>query len=95
MVLALVAPFVAVVPFVAVADELPRADVDCAGQAALVMQAVTARRDGDGMRKTRRMLRQELDRTAGDMLAEWIFSLPEDQLTEAVGEMWQAQCEAL
>ncbi len=81
-------------PGSALADETP-AVRDCAAQAALVMQAVTARVEGEPMRKTRRMLRAELDRTAGDMLAEWIYGLPEAQLTDEVGKLWQAQCEAL
>lgn len=64
----------------------------CAATAEIVMTAVQARKDGDSKRKARRALRAALDRTAGDMLAEWIWGLPEAQLTDAVGAAWEAQC---
>ena len=38
------------------------------------------------------VLEQIGDRGAGDMLADWIWSLPEDQLTDEVGAAWEAQC---
>ncbi|MCR8546795.1 hypothetical protein M4578_03065 [Salipiger sp. P9] len=64
----------------------------CAESAAIVMTAVQARKDGESKAKARRTLRKELDRTAGEMLADWIWDLPEEQLTEEVGQLWEAQC---
>ncbi|MBN9889230.1 hypothetical protein [Salipiger abyssi] len=64
----------------------------CATSAGIVMTAVQARKDGESKAKARRALREALDRTAGDMLAEWIWELPEEQLTEEVGAAWEAQC---
>ncbi|MCC1491727.1 hypothetical protein [Cognatishimia sp. F0-27] len=77
---------------IAFADEAK--EQACDKQVALVMQAVNARAEGQSMRKTRTMLRKELDRTAGDALAEWIYALPEAQLTDAVGDAWKTQCMA-
>ncbi|MBV2360320.1 hypothetical protein KUH32_11075 [Thalassococcus sp. CAU 1522] len=84
-----------VAAFVLVASTASAQQTDCDAQAALVMQAVESRATGEPMRKTRRALREELGRTAGDALAEWIYALPPEQLTDAVGESWKAQCEAL
>ena len=67
----------------------------CDKTAMVVQQAVDARLDGDSKRKTRRMLSAELDRTAGEQLAEFIYGLPEDMLTDDVAAQFKAQCEAL
>ncbi|MDA7426083.1 hypothetical protein [Thalassococcus lentus] len=84
---------IALMPVAGAAEDTPA--MDCAEQAELVMQAVNARAEGEPKRKTRRMLRAALDREAGDMLADFIYTLPEDQLTDAVGDAYKAQCEAL
>ncbi|WP_299928966.1 hypothetical protein [uncultured Pelagimonas sp.] len=68
---------------------------DCEAQAALVMDVVNGRIDGVRKGKARRTLSKSLDRTAADMLAEWVYTLPEDQLTDEIGTNWKAQCDAL
>lgn len=68
---------------------------DCDAQVALVMEVVNGRVDGVRKGKARRVLRQGLDRTAADMLADWVYTLPEEQLTEEVGLAWKTQCDAL
>lgn len=68
---------------------------DCAAQADLVMEVVNGRADGIRKGKARRVLRAGLDRTAADMLAEWVYALPEEQLTDEVGKTWKTQCEAM
>ncbi|MBY6003532.1 hypothetical protein KUV62_06420 [Salipiger bermudensis] len=65
----------------------------CAESAGIVMQAVESRKEGVAKSKARAALRDQIgDRGAGDMLADWIWSLPEDQLTDEVGAAWEAQC---
>ncbi|EPX85575.1 hypothetical protein [Salipiger mucosus] len=64
----------------------------CEASAAVVMEAVQARLDGMQKSRVRRALIRELDRTAGEMLADWIYGLPESELTPQVGETWKAQC---
>ena len=66
----------------------------CLKSVEIVMAGVNARAEGKSKAATRRMLQDALDRNAGEQLAEFIWSLPEDQLTDAVGEAWKAQCEA-
>ncbi|KUF09260.1 hypothetical protein [Pseudoponticoccus marisrubri] len=68
---------------------------DCAAQAEIVMQAVTARAEGRPKSEAVAGLSAALDAEAASMLSDWIWTLPEDQLTSAVGEAWQTQCEAL
>ncbi|SMX30279.1 hypothetical protein TRP8649_04422 [Pelagimonas phthalicica] len=68
---------------------------DCAAQAALVMEVVNGRVDGVRKGKARRELVKSLDKTAGEMLADWVYSLPEEQLTDEVGKAYKAQCEAM
>ena len=41
------------------------------------------------------MLRDALDPGAGDRLAEFVWTLPEDQLDARVAEAWRARCDAL
>lgn len=57
--------------------------------------AVQARLDGDGKGKVRRALRKEMDRTAAEQLADFVFALPEEHLTPDLGKAARAQCEAL
>ena len=65
----------------------------CAKSAGVVMQAVEARKQRAAKSQARAVLREQIgDRSAGDMLADWIWSLPEDQLTDEVGAAWEAQC---
>ena len=66
----------------------------CAEAAAIVMSGVDARIEGRSLRQTRTMLRRTLDRTAGDELANWIYALPEEALSEQIGTLWQTQCES-
>ncbi|SDI69212.1 hypothetical protein SAMN04487993_1008155 [Salipiger marinus] len=66
---------------------------NCAQSAKVVMEAVQARKDGIPQARTERELRRVLDRNAGQQLAEWIYSLPADELTPEVGRSWKAQCE--
>ena len=66
----------------------------CLKSVEIVMAGVNARAEGQTKAQTRRMLRAALDRNAGDQLNEFIWALPEDQLTDAVGEAWKAQCGA-
>lgn len=74
------------------AEAAPEKVAACEKSTAVVMAGVQARRDGVPMRKARREMHAALDRTAGDVLAEWIYGLPEDQLTDEIGEAWKAQC---
>ncbi|WP_353472828.1 hypothetical protein PVT71_02005 [Salipiger sp. H15] len=64
----------------------------CETSAKMVMEAVQARKDGIPQKRTERELRRALDRDAGTMLAQWIYGLPEDQLTLDVGRQWEKQC---
>ena len=67
----------------------------CAQTEAWFMMAVDARLEGDNLRKVRRMLTQEMGRTAAEQLADFVFALPEVHLTPEVGKLARAQCEAL
>ncbi|MCT4611412.1 MAG: hypothetical protein N4A70_19660 [Pelagimonas sp.] len=69
--------------------------VDCDAQAAMVMEVVQARADGKSKRKASRVLKKELGKDAAGMLADWVYTLPEDQLNEQVGVSWKALCETL
>lgn len=68
---------------------------DCDAQAALVMDVVNDRASGVRKGKARRVLRAALDRTAADMLADWVYALPEEQLTDEIGKTWKKQCAAM
>ena len=82
----------------AAAQDTGTADADtqrlqsCARQAELVMTAVEARADGVPQRRAQRDLGAELGPEAAEMLAGWIYSLPEAQLTPEVGTAWETQC---
>lgn len=77
-------------PFAGLAQER-----DCEAQAVIVMDGVEARAEGATLEQTREALGDTLPEQAAGMLAQWIHALPEDQLTDAVGAAWQAQCESL
>lgn len=64
----------------------------CENSAKIVMEAVQARKDGVSERRTERELRRALNRDTGTMVAQWIYGLPEDQLTLDVGRTWVGQC---
>lgn len=81
--------------FAQMAQAESAAKPDCAAQAALVMEVVNGRVDGVRKGKARRDLVKSLDKTAGEMLADWVYSLPEEQLTDEVGKAYKAQCEAM
>ena len=68
---------------------------DCAAQAALVMTGVEARVAGAPVEVTRARFAEGLPDEVAGLLAQWIYDLPEAQLTPAVGDAWQAQCEAM
>ena len=80
-----------------------RADADkealCQARADLVVQAFNARKEGETKRKVRRDMQAALDRTAAEMLAEFVWSVPEEALTEEeigkAGAMFLDQCKAL
>ncbi|MBS0125317.1 hypothetical protein [Thetidibacter halocola] len=71
----------------------------CRERADLVIEAFNARRAGDREGKVRRDLQSKLDRTAGEMLAAFVFSVPEAQLTDeqiaGAGAMFFEQCKGL
>jgi hypothetical protein len=68
---------------------------NCAEQAALVMRGVEARTDGADPAAVREILGERLPDDAAGLLTDWIFSLPDEQLTEAIGAAVEAQCAAL
>ncbi|WP_417206578.1 hypothetical protein [Antarctobacter sp.] len=71
-------------------------DVDkCALTETWFNAAVQARLDGDTIGKVRRTLRKDMDRTAAEQLAEFVFALPEEALTPEVAKAARTQCEAL
>ncbi|MBU2962545.1 hypothetical protein KO516_17290 [Citreicella sp. C3M06] len=74
--------------------EMVQNESTCDLTARLVAETVAARADGQSRAKARAPLRERLGREAGDMLVEWVWSLPKDQLTPAVGAAWKTQCEA-
>ncbi|MCT4553087.1 MAG: hypothetical protein N4A53_00200 [Pelagimonas sp.] len=91
--LCLTACLIAFSPLPSFAEEDKTAS--CDSQVEIVMSAVQKRLDGQRKGKTKRELRKDLGRTAGDMLADFIYSVPEDQLGDQIGEAYRAQCEAM
>lgn len=80
----------------AVAQDASEPVVDkCAQSETWFNAAVQARLDGDSIGKVRRNLRKDMDRTAAEQLADFVFSLPQELLTPEVGKAARAQCEAL
>ncbi|GGF80710.1 hypothetical protein SAMN05216376_11543 [Mameliella alba] len=57
--------------------------------------AVQARLDGDSKSKVRRTMTREMGKDAAGQLVDFIFLLPEAQLTPDLGKAARAQCEAL
>lgn len=70
-------------------------DYDCDRAAKVVMQAVDGRVAGASEAEASKTLVAELGKGVGDQLAAWVYALPPEQLTPAVGEAWKTQCEAL
>ncbi|MCA0938825.1 hypothetical protein LCM08_06435 [Salipiger pacificus] len=64
----------------------------CETSAKMVMEAVQARKDGIPLKRTERELRRALDRDTGASLAQWIYGLPEKNLTLDVGRKWEQEC---
>ncbi len=69
-------------------------DSVCEVTARLVSETVAARAAGQSKARARKPLHAALGADAGNVLAEWVWTLPEDQLTPAVGQAWKDQCEA-
>lgn len=73
---------------------------ECARQADLVMQIVTARSEGARQARAERLVRRgltgEMAKYADlvDAVAQWVYSLPGDQLGNGVGAAWESQCRA-
>lgn len=69
--------------------------MDCAAQSDFVMSLVEGRKDGVPRDEAESSAVATLDENAGALLAEWVYTLPEDQLTDAIGVAWKTQCEAM
>jgi hypothetical protein len=75
-------------------------DAECATQAEVAMMLVSARADGasdgDAISSVSAALSQNAQKYASIVpaMADWIYSLPEDQLTEDVRTSWVAACVA-
>ena len=71
----------------------------CRERADLVVEAFNARKAGERRGKVQREMRAVLDRTAAEMLTEFVFSVPDEALTEeqisGAGDMFYEQCKAL
>lgn len=91
----LIALTFAALPLAGAASAQEAAAPDCDRVAEIVMGAVNARAKGESKAGARRVLRSELGRTAGDELANWVYALPEEMLTDEVGAAWKSQCETL
>ncbi|MBV7396324.1 hypothetical protein [Mameliella sediminis] len=57
--------------------------------------AAQARLDGDNKNKVRRTMAKEMGKDAAGQLVDFIFLVPEAQLTPELGKAARAQCEAL
>ncbi|MFW2543302.1 hypothetical protein ACN2XU_11720 [Primorskyibacter sp. 2E107] len=67
---------------------------DCDAQLVVVSKAVDAREAGQSKGKTRRELRSEYGRTAADMLVDFVYGVPDDQVAE-IKDAYRQQCEAM
>ena len=71
----------------------------CRERADLVVQAFTARKAGERRGKVQREMRTALDRTAAEMLTEFVWSVPDEALTDeqisGAGTMFYEQCKSL
>ena len=70
-------------------------DDSCAQTEAWFNQAVESRQTGQSERAVRRSLRADMGQEAADQLVAFVFALPAEQLSPAVGAMARAQCEGL
>ncbi|WP_136443112.1 hypothetical protein [Pacificoceanicola onchidii] len=66
---------------------------DCEAQMVVVSKAVDARVEGVRKGKIRRELRAEYGQTAADMLVEFVYGVPEEQIDE-IKDAYQQACEA-
>ncbi|WP_425099730.1 hypothetical protein [Tropicibacter sp. S64] len=66
---------------------------DCDAQMVVVSKAVDAREAGVGKVKIRRELRAEYGKTAADMLVEFVYGVPEDQIA-GIKDAYLATCKA-
>ncbi|MCE0506844.1 hypothetical protein LR948_15845 [Roseivivax sp. GX 12232] len=77
------------------------ADAECDLQAEIVMQVVEARQSGSARDSAQAGIASDLSGDAQKYaavvpaIAEWVYSLPEDQLGADVGESWIAQCQSM
>ncbi|GAA4218208.1 hypothetical protein GGQ68_002411 [Sagittula marina] len=90
---AVLALILAGLPAVAVAQD--DALETCAQTEAWFNLAVDSRKMGEPKRTVQTTMRDEMDRAAADQLVEFVYALPEGQLTHAVGAMARQQCEGL
>lgn len=73
---------------------------ECADQAGIVQSVVDTRLDGVRKAKALRQAKSDLTETTQTYetvlpaIVDWIYSLPEDQLTDQVGPTYAAACEA-
>ena len=75
-------------------------EAECAVQRDVVMQVVAARVDGSDMRDATKAVATTLSGDAAKYavivpdIAAWIYTLPEDQLNDGVGQSWVEACVA-
>ncbi len=74
---------------------LAQGELSCAAQTALVSDAIDARVAGEDVTAVRMMLTEAILDEAADMLAQWIYSLPDENLSDDTVVAFQTQCEAL
>lgn len=67
----------------------------CAQTEAWFKLAVDSRVNGRSKADVRTTLRAEMERKAADQLADFVFTLPANMLTPAVGQAAREQCELL
>ena len=67
----------------------------CAQTEVWFMTAVDARLEGESKKDVSESLAEEMGKEAASQLADFVFALPEAQLTPEVGKLARAQCEAL
>ncbi|EBA08030.1 hypothetical protein [Sagittula stellata] len=67
----------------------------CAQTEAWFKLAVDSRVSGRSKADVRTALRAEMERKAADQLADFVFTLPPNMLTPAVGQAAREQCERM
>ena len=87
----LLSGYVMAVPMPVAAQDLDK----CAQTEAWFNVAVDSRKLGETKASVRRVLRPDMGREAADQLVDFVFALPEEQLTREIGAMARKQCEAL